>query len=222
MTKKFKVELVSWETVYKLSRVLSQQVIESGFKPDFVIGLARGGWVPARNLCDFMGIKDLISFKTEHWGITANPDGKAVLKFPLKVDIKGKNVLVVDDITDTGESMELGVAHIQSKGPAEVRTATLHHIDGSSFRSDYVAEDISWRWVLYPWCFTEDLINLVKNCMEDGEAFHLEAVKKGLEDVYDIEVGLEDLEHILTEMERRDVVERLEEKQTSWRTKPEK
>jgi len=219
MKKKFNVELVSWETVYKLSRALSKQVLESGYKPDIIIGLARGGWVPARNLCDFMGIKDLISLKTEHWGITANPDGKAVLKFPLNVDLKGKKVLVVDDITDTGESMKLGAEHVRTQGPAEIRTATLHHVENCAYVPDYVAQEISWRWMLYPWCFTEDLINLVKNCMENEERFHLEAVKEGLEDTYEIGVSLQELEEILLEMERREVVEKLEQDPSHWRCK---
>ncbi len=219
MKKKFAVDLVSWETVYHLSRALSKKILESGYKPDLVIGLARGGWVPARNLCDFMGIKDLVSLKTEHWGITASPDGKAILKFPLNVDITGKKVLVVDDITDTGESMILGAKHIKSLGPAEIKTATLHHVEGSKFLPDYVAQEISWKWMLYPWCFTEDLINLVKNCMEDKEKFHLEAVKEGLENSYEIDVDIEELGEILLEMERRDVVVKLEEDTGHWRCK---
>ncbi len=219
MPKKFQVELVSWEAVYDLSRILSNRIIESGYTPDLVIGLARGGWVPARNICDFMGLKDLISLKTEHWGITAQPDGEAVLKFPIDIDLSGMKVLVVDDITDTGKSMQLSVDYIKTLAAEEVRTATLHHMNGCAFTPDYTALDIDWKWMLYPWCFTEDLINLAKSLMEDDEKLHLEAVKSGLESTYQIEVGLEDLELILVEMERRDIVERLEEDPVHWRSK---
>jgi len=217
--KTFKVELISWEQTYKLSQVLAKKILDSGYKPDLIVGLARGGWVPARNLCDFMGIKDLASLKTEHWGITANPDGGAVLKFPLNMDITDKKILIVDDITDTGESMKLSMEHIKSLNPAEIKTATLHHIDKSDFVPDYIAHEITWRWILYPWCFTEDLINLIKNCMEDSEKTHLDAIKQGLENSYALTVSLEELESLLVEMERRDVVERLEEDPIHWRCK---
>lgn len=219
MPKKFKVELVSWEAVYDLSRQLSGKLVEAGYVPDIVIGLARGGWVPARNLCDFMGVKDLVSLKTEHWGITATPDGEAVLKYPFKIDLKGKKVLIVDDITDTGKSMQLSVDYIGGLEPGELKTATLHHIKGCEFNPDFSAEEIGWRWMLYPWCFTEDLINLAKNLMEEEEKMHLEAVKKGLEDTYEIDVSLGELEKILKEMERRDVIEKLEEDPGHWRCK---
>jgi len=217
--KKFKVELISWKTVYTLSRDLSRKILDSGFKPDIIIGLARGGWIPARNLCDFMGVKDLISLKTEHWGITGNNDNSAVLKFPLNLNLEGKKVLIVDDITDTGESIKLGVEHIKSLNPAEIKTATIHHINHSKFIPDFFVNEIAWKWVLYPWCFTEDLINLIKNCMEDEEKMHLEAVKTGLEETYEISIELEELEKILTEMERRDVIEKIEEDPTHWRCK---
>lgn len=217
MAKKFKVELVSWDAVYDLSRDLSDKLIKAEYEPDIVIGLARGGWVPARNLCDFMGIKDLVSLKTEHWGITATPDGEAVLKYPFKIDLKGKKVLLVDDITDTGKSMQLSVDYVKSLGAEELKTATLHHIGGCEFTPDFTAREIEWKWMLYPWCFTEDLINLVKNLIEEQEKMHPDDVKKGLKDTYELDVGREDLEKILTEMERRDVIERFGADSIEWR-----
>ena len=63
----------------------------------------------SRVLCDYLGVKDLVSLKIEHWGVTATPDGKAQIKYPFDIDLTGKNVLVVDDITDTGESMIIAV-----------------------------------------------------------------------------------------------------------------
>jgi len=222
MVKKFKVELVSWDAIYDLSRGLSDKIVEAGYVPDIIIGLARGGWVPARNLCDFMGIKDLVSLKTEHWGITATPDGEAKLKYPFKIDLKGKKVLLVDDITDTGKSMQLSVDYVKSLGPEDVKTATLHHIDGCAFTPDFSAEEIEWKWVLYPWCFTEDLINLIKNLMEEQKKMHPDEVKKGLQDVYELDVDMEDLGRILTEMERRDVIERFGEDPEKWAFKGDK
>ena len=127
----FECEVMDWNLFYNLAKKVAKKVNKSGFKPDLIIGLARGGWVLARVLCDLVGVKDLLSLKVEHWGVTATPNGKAQLKYPLNIDLTRKKVLVVDDITDTGESLNLAVEHIKSLKSSEIKTATLRHITSS-------------------------------------------------------------------------------------------
>ena len=121
----FECQVMDWNMFYKLAKQVAKKVNNSGYKPDIIVGLARGGWVLARVLCDFVGVKDLVSLKVEHWGVTATPDGTAKLRNEINVDLTGKKVLVVDDITDTGESVKVATEYIKSLGPAEVRTASL-------------------------------------------------------------------------------------------------
>lgn len=220
MAKKFKCEIRSWDNVHQLAGRVADQIKASGYKPDMIIGLARGGWVPSRALCDFLGVKDLVSLKVEHWGVTAAPDGKAVLKYPFEFDLKGRKVLIVDDITDTGESMVMAKKYVEELGPTEVRTATLMHITCSKFKADYVAEVFdhvtNWTWVIFPWNFTEDMCHLISNLLADGEKLHLDAVQRGLEDHYQIKVDKKTLHEIMVELMRREKVEMLEEKVLQW------
>jgi hypoxanthine phosphoribosyltransferase len=202
---------MDWNLFYKLARQVAKKVNGSGYKPDLIVGLARGGWVLARVLCDLVGVKDLVSLKVEHWGITATPDGKAKLKYPFKVDLTGKTVLVVDDITDTGESMHVAVEYIQSLEPSEIRTAALRHIASSKFMPDYFGEEIAWRWVIFPWNFTEDMCNIVpKVCARlsvrpDGDV-DVAQVKKELKQFYTIDSSEETIDEILRELKRRGLV----------------
>ena len=168
---KFDCELMSWEYFYDLSKIVAKKIIQSNDLPDVIVGLARGGWVFARILCDFLGVKDLLSLKVEHWGITAAPDGEAKLKYPIRVNLSNRKTLVVDDITDTGESMLKAVEYVRTLKPLEVRSATLMHIKGSKFIPDYFAKEISWRWVIFPWNFTEDLCNIITKAAQfsDGK-----------------------------------------------------
>jgi hypoxanthine phosphoribosyltransferase len=122
-SERFECQVMDWNYFYNLARKVADKINSSGYKPDIIVGLARGGWVLARILCDFVGIKDLVSLKVEHWGVTATPDGTAKLKHPLNVDLTGKKVLVVDDITDTGESMRVTVEYLKSLNPSEIRSA---------------------------------------------------------------------------------------------------
>jgi len=157
----FKCELISWDHARELSEIVAKKIKKSGFKPDIIIGVTRGGLVPAMNLSDLLGIKDLIALKVEHWGITATKSGKAELKVPLQGGIDGKRVLLVDDLTDTGESIKVSLDHLRELNPTEIKTATLLHKSQSNFKPDFYAEDRKeWKWIILPWNLNEDLSNL--------------------------------------------------------------
>ncbi len=208
----FECEVMDWNLFYDLARQVAKKVNNSGYKPDMIVGLARGGWVLARVLCDLIGVKDLVSLKVEHWGVTATPDGKAKLKYPLNVDLTGKNVLVVDDITDTGESMLVTVEYLKSLKPSEIKTAALRHITSSKFMPDYIGDEISWRWVIFPWNFTEDMCNIVpKVCARlkmntDGDV-DVTQIRSELKQVYTIDTTEETVNDILQEFKRRNLIQ---------------
>ncbi|MDY6964366.1 MAG: phosphoribosyltransferase [Halobacteriota archaeon] len=205
MWEKRSCEIRSWENVYKRSKELSDKVKEAEYEPDIVIGLARGGWVPARNLCDFLGIKDLISLKLEHWGVTATPDGEAKIKYPIDIDLTGKKVLVVDDCSDTGESIKETKKFLQKLNPKTVKTATMQIFDTTPKDGipDFWVERVPWIWIIYPWNITEDLINLTNELIEGGEKNHSENLQKSLKEKFDLTVDTETIEYIMEEAKRR-------------------
>ncbi len=198
---KFDCEVMDWVLFYSLSEEVARKIIESGYRADFMVGLARGGWVLSRVLCDFLAVKDLVSLKVEHWGVTATPDGTAQLKYPFEIDLTGRSVLVVDDITDTGDSMKITTDYVQTKNSAEVRTAVLRHITGSKFIPDYYGDEISWRWVIFPWNYVEDMCNIVPKASEgtDDPA----EVKRRLKANHKIDIDEDEITRIIEEAERR-------------------
>jgi len=179
MSDSFECEIMSWELFEKLAMNVAKSIRQDGFQPDFMVGLARGGWVLSRVLCDFLGVKDLVSL----------------------IDLTGKNVLVVDDITDTGESMLVAVEYVKSKNPASIKTAALRHIDGSKFTPDYYGDVISWRWVVFPWNFVEDMCNLVPKASEDTNS--LDEIKKRMKERFNVDLSTEQIESINEELKRR-------------------
>ena len=201
MSDAFECEIMSWELFDSLAKSVADKIKKSGFKPDFMVGLARGGWVLSRVLCDYIGVKDLVSLKVEHWGVTATPDGKAQIKYPFDIDLTGRNVLVVDDITDTGESMIVAEEYVQSKNPASIKTAALRHIDGSKFTPDFYGDVITWRWVVFPWNFVEDMCNIVPKVSEGVSS--LEEVKRRLKARHNIDLSIEQIKEINAELARR-------------------
>ncbi len=158
MSEKLRCELISSDTVYELAYVLAERVRASGFRPDLVVAISRGGFTPARVLCDWLGIFNLTSIRIVHYSRTATKEPSATVRYPLCISIKAERVLVVDDVNDTGDTLRAARAHLESLGPAEVRTAVLHEKTGSPVRADYAAGSIDeWRWLIYPWAVVEDV-----------------------------------------------------------------
>ncbi len=201
MSDNFECEVMSWALFDKLATNVAKSIKADGYQPDFMVGLARGGWVLSRVLCDYLGVKDLVSLKVEHWGVTATPDGKAKIKYPFDINLTGKNVLVVDDITDTGESMMVAAEYVKSMNPASIKTAALRHIEGSKFKPDYYGDIIKWRWVIFPWNFVEDMCNLVPKASEDTDS--LDEIKQRMKIRFNIDITVDQLKEIKAELERR-------------------
>ncbi len=110
------------------------------------------------------------------------------VRFPLAVEIRDKKVLVVDDVTDTGETLEHAIEYILSFSPREVRTAVLQHKSGSRFRPDYFArEEKEWRWIIYPWAVHEDVVGFCQRIL-DHEVLTPGQVREALLRRYRIQV----------------------------------
>jgi hypoxanthine phosphoribosyltransferase len=214
MQDKFSCILVDWDYAYDLSKDVRDEIKEAGFKPEVIVGVARGGWYLARVLCDFFLIKDLLSLKMEHWGVTATITGTAELKYGLddaaRAQLKDKRVLIADDITDSGDSIKLVVEYIKSVGAKEVRTATLQHKATSSFIPDFYGELMKeWKWVVYIWSIHEDLMDLMGRVIAKGER-SIEEIRAAMEEEFDLYVPYHLLKEVLENMEYHGKVKRKE------------
>ncbi len=216
MPEDFDCTVTDWEYIYGRCRAVAEDVRRAEFEPDVVVALARGGWFAGRCLCDFLGLDDLTSLKMEHYVGAGEAGEGASVRYPLSEEaVAGKDVLLVDDIADTGESMRRASEHVAEYDTGEVRTATLQLLDNSDFEPDFVGERLAeWTWVVYPWNFIEDMVELVAGAMErdEGGPYTADDVRTLLDEYHD--VGTIELEvaqpnrmdEVLAEMERRGVV----------------
>jgi hypoxanthine phosphoribosyltransferase len=212
----FKCTITNWDYIYDLCREVSEGVRDVGFEPDVVVALARGGWFAGRCICDFLGLDDLASLKMEHYVGTAQKSGEPTVRYPMpEGSVEGKDVLIMDDIADTGGSIRRAEEYVQEREPGEVRTATLQLLGTSEFYPDFVGERLEeWTWVVYPWNFIEDMVDLVSGVMEkDGDGPYTEDEVRHLLSEYhrvermEMEIAQPGrLGEVLSEMERRGVV----------------
>jgi hypoxanthine phosphoribosyltransferase len=160
---KIACELISWDRFYDLCNQLADTISASTYRPDLIVAIGRGGWVPGRVLSDMLDQFNLTSIKIEHYQETQHHQA-AQVRYPLTADIDGKRVLILDDLCDSGDTFEVAVQHVLSRGtPLEVKTASLLYKQVSSFVPDfYVEKLLEWRWITFPWAVVEDITGLLQ------------------------------------------------------------
>ena len=144
-------EVLSWELFGSASRELAQQIADSGFRPDIVIAIARGGLLPAGALAYALGTKAAGTLNVEFYtDIEETLPDPVVLAPLLDTDaLQGKSLLVVDDVADTGRTLDL-VMRLLAEHATDARSAVLYTKSRTIIQPDY-----SWRatdlWITFPW-----------------------------------------------------------------------
>jgi hypoxanthine phosphoribosyltransferase len=180
----FRVEPVSWDKAISLSALLSGLIKKSGYRPDLVVAIGRGGFVPARIVCDYILSEHLTSIRISHWGVAAQKMERAEVIYPLSTPVDGKKVLIIDDVTDTGETLSTAINYIMRLFPEEIKTGVLQHKSVSTVIPDYYAEELTeWRWIVYPWALHEDLTGFILSVMDD-EPCSADGIRLRLESRY--------------------------------------
>jgi len=158
-----------WDEVYDLTLKVAEKIWKSGFNPDILVGIARGGWIVARLLSDFLDNSNVTSIRIEFYKGIAETGEKPQITQPLMVDVKDKKVLICDDVADTGHSLIAAVEHVKERGAKDVKVATLHLKPWSSYKPDYFVVETD-AWIIYPWEIRETISKLVSKLKSEGKS----------------------------------------------------
>jgi hypoxanthine phosphoribosyltransferase len=144
-------EVLTWPLFGQATRELAQTVAGSGFRPDIVLAIARGGLTVAGALAYALDVKNCFAMNVEFYtGVDERLDVPVVLPPTLDlVDIHGLRVLVADDVADTGKTLEL-VRNVIAEHVAEARCAVLYQKSRSVIDAEYVWRRTD-RWIDFPW-----------------------------------------------------------------------
>ena len=140
----------SWQEAEKAVYSISQKIDESGFRPDILVGISRGGLVPSRLLPDVLNVPILYTIRISFYSSVGVRMEEPKVTQPLSVDVSGKSILMIDDISDSGKSLELAEKYLKQSSPPSLKTATFHFKPDSCFRPDYFYAETS-SWIVYPW-----------------------------------------------------------------------
>jgi len=157
----------SWDEIHLQVLKLAKVIRESGFNPEIIVGIARGGWIVARLLSDLLDIPDIASLRIEFYKGIAETSRSPVVTQPVSTSVRGKKVLIADDVSDTGSSLTAAVKHLIDEGADEIRVATIHVKPWTTFVPDYYVSKTD-AWIIYPWEPYETIKSLAHKWLEDG------------------------------------------------------
>ena len=143
-------EVVSWSDLDGLVGTLAERLGGQPF--DVLLAITRGGMVPAGMLAYRLKLRDILVAAVEYYDETGQPGAHPTFfQFPADPLLRGKRVLVVDEVWDSGTTIQAVTARVRQAGGDPV-TAVLHFKPGRSIvpgQPDVYAVETD-RWVVYP------------------------------------------------------------------------
>ncbi len=121
---------------------------------DAMLVVTRGGMIPGSILGYRLGLRNILVAAVEFYDDATGARGAAptFLQFPADPLLHNKRVLVVDEVWDSGRTIQAVATRVRLAG-AEPVTAVLHYKPGNSevdLKPDYYVEETN-AWIVYPW-----------------------------------------------------------------------
>ncbi|WP_461537109.1 phosphoribosyltransferase [Spongorhabdus nitratireducens] len=139
------MKTVDWNHCEQLVSVLADQVTVSGFMPDMLIAVARGGWIPARLLARQLEIKRMASIGLSYRDV----ERKQLEAYSLPSGVTEKKLLVIEDRLETGKSLIEAIELLQQQS-AKVCSACFYIRSDSLIRPDFYLEEDDQE-IVFPW-----------------------------------------------------------------------
>jgi hypoxanthine phosphoribosyltransferase len=144
-------EVLTWDAFGGAGRELAAQVLSSGYIPEVVVAIARGGLLLGGSIAYALGTKSCGSLNVEFYTGIDEVLPEPIVLPPLldQASLLGKRVLLVDDVSDSGRTLDLAVKLLTREG-VTVRTVCLYSKPRTVLEPDFV-----WRrtdkWIVFPW-----------------------------------------------------------------------
>jgi hypoxanthine phosphoribosyltransferase len=138
---------LSWEVFGEFCRALAVKVAQSGYKPDLVIGIAKAGVIPGAVIasilrCDFFSMKISRDVGVER--VRSRP--KIFSETPREA--QNRNVLIVDEIATSGETLRMALNALRQVAPADMKTAVS--FAKGKYEPDFYALRTD-ATIIFPW-----------------------------------------------------------------------
>ena len=152
----------TYNDIHNLVVDLSNKILNSDFKPDYILAIGGGGYIPGRILRTFLKIPIVsvtINFYDSNNNIKNFPN---VIQWIENFELENKNILIVDEIDDTRRTLKYIVSRLKKQNMKNLGVAVIHN---KIKKKEIVFNDIPYfsaldiedKWVVYPWDIEENI-----------------------------------------------------------------
>ena len=142
---------LTWNDIEGMTDELATKIKASGFKPDYIIGLATGGLIPLYFLARKLeNNRNILTISVNSY----DKDKKGDLKISYlpEIDLSNKKILLVDDIAGTGDTLKEILNILVDKYKVGVlKIVTMVVLKDSTFYPDWYGVEKNEDWVVFPW-----------------------------------------------------------------------
>lgn len=156
----------TWDSVYNMSLRLAA-MIEAGCRQrdeqfDAMILIPRGSYYPANIVARELGFGPLnllhACIHSYETGSTERNQEFELGQMPTPKEVQGKELLIIDEVCDTGHTLPFVVEYLKEAGAGTIRTGVLHHKPArnlTGFQPDWYVTETD-KWIVYPWECSEE------------------------------------------------------------------
>ena len=151
---------LSYEHIHQSVHALAERITASGFRPDLIVAIGTGGFIPARILKTFLEVP-ILTVGISYYGPDNRPaTAPRTIQWIDEVEKKlaGRRILLVDEVDDSRVTLEYCLRELLHHAPAEIAVAVLHNKKKEKkgalppdVRRYFAGEEIDDKWICYPW-----------------------------------------------------------------------
>jgi xanthine phosphoribosyltransferase len=118
-------------------------------KPDAIVAISRGGMTLAHHLAEIFNIKDVYTINASSYDKTTKLSTPKVWNIPNLEQYQ--NILVVDDVSDSGETFLEVIKKLKEKYPAKnFKSISIFYKPTSKFKPDFYFHETN-EWIEFFW-----------------------------------------------------------------------
>jgi hypoxanthine phosphoribosyltransferase len=158
---------ISWNDYHTNARKLAATLLDHAKPFDKIVAISRGGLTFGHLLSDLLRIP--IATITIQSYTDIQTQGEVIITEKLQTSIRGKNILLVDDVSDSGKTLIRAKKYITRCNAKNITTVTMFYKPRSVFRPDYFAQQTT-KWILFPYEPTEMVMLISKQMLSEGKS----------------------------------------------------
>ncbi len=155
--KEIKIMFLGWNELHRILLDLALRIKDSSMEFDTIYAIMKGGLIPARILMDLLDIEELGVIGVKFYKGVGIHSKKPVITQPPTLGVTGKRVLIVDDVVDTGKTLQLVIEEL-TRYDAEKIVSLAIYVKPWAMTTPDLYYGVTDKWIVFPWEVRETIV----------------------------------------------------------------